>query len=146
MEPLTASINYIDPQHDLTIVLRQATALDDMRRAILIGHEQGKMMVGKAAEDADSPDYIERVARWNMMIVWAGCRATLHKVTINDTEKPGRVRLDMPLEEFYAYPAALAQLWELDMVRLNPQWSPRIPDDAGGEMQPVEQKSTSNET
>jgi len=137
MKLLTAETRYVDPNWDVTIETRQATALDDMRRSILIGHEQGKMGIGK---EANSPDYLEHVARWNTMIVWAGCRVTLERVTHNDPEKPNRITEGMTLEEFNTYPAALVQLWEADVMRLNPQW---MPDALGGEIGPVEQKNAS---
>ena len=135
MQPLTASIHYEDPNYNLTIVVRQATAMDGMRRATFIGQVIGQTKQQRESEDADA--LLEGMNNYYLGITWAECRAALHEVTINDEDKPGRVTANISYEDFAALPESLVQMWHNECVRLNPHWAPKIPDDEGGSKQPA---------
>jgi hypothetical protein len=83
------------------------------------------------------------LAAYHIGVVWANCRATLHEVKHNDETKPGRIAKGISYDDFCALPSALVQLWEIECLRLNPHWAPKIPEATeGGSPQP---SNTSNE-
>ena len=136
MEPLTEKFTYVDPNFDITVVARQATALDGMRRAALIGQVTGEAQQQREGDDAEA--LLEGFVRYHMGMVWTACRATLHEVIVNDEAKPGRIVKNMTLDQFAALPDPLVQMWEAASLRLNPHWAPKMPDeDAGGSKQPA---------
>jgi hypothetical protein len=139
MQPLTASIHYEDPNYNLTIVVRQATAMDGMRRSALIGQVIGLTKTQRESEDAQ--ELMDGLSRYWLGLAWAACRATTVEVTAAEGEAP--FTRDISFEDFQALPDALVTVWGNECMRLNPHWAPKgLEDDEGGSKQPA---TTSND-
>jgi len=115
--------------------------MDGMRRSTLIGQVIAQTKTLRESKNAE--EAILGMHRYGLGLAWADLRATLHGVTLNDTDKPGRIAQDFTLEDLMALPDALVQLWYAACMTLNPQWAPEVPDVLGGSKQP---ETTSSES
>ena len=121
MQPLTASIHYEDPNYNLTIVVRQATAMDGMRRSALIGQVIGLTKTQRESEDAQ--ELMDGLSRYWLGLAWAACRATTVEVTAAEGDAP--FTRDISFEDFQALPDALVTVCGATSVCTQPALAPK---------------------
>ena len=121
MQPLTASIHYEDPNYNLTIVVRQATAMDGMRRSALIGQVIGLTKTQRESEDAQ--ELMDGLSRYWLGLAWAACRATTVEVTAAEGDAP--FTRDISFEDFQQLPRRPGSpCGATSGMRLNPALAP----------------------
>lgn len=107
-----SEIVYKDSLYDVTLVIRQATFADGMRRAAL----HGEAII--AGEVLGYPGDLDALITLHIR---PSCIAGLVSV-----ENRGElvVKPEPTLQEFMEYPDSLVDLWQRAVWELNPHWSP----------------------
>ena len=105
-------IQYKDDFYDVTIVVKQGTLSDGMRRNAL----QGEAIASK--KGADLPENLGQLVAVHYI---PSCIAATASIENRGAQS---ISAEPTFEEFMEYPDALVDLWVSLIWELNPHWSP----------------------